>query len=173
MALEGEGIFRDDYFEFSILDASIKEINISPLISEQFWIIGRKNKEIIKYYHNQTKYAVILGYNAEIQILKNNETINYTKKEEKGINYIEIEPIEFEKNQNYTIYLEGNDSPFITIQFFNEPKIFKVDLNNDPLPLYTKQYYCEIDISNYKLNDLILFKVFSSRWPLYRFRSNA
>ena len=166
-------IIRPEYFQFSILDASIEEINISPLISEQISIIGRSNKEIIQYLYNQTKYASILGYNAEIQILKNNETINYVKKEEKWINFIEIEPIEFEKNQNYTIYLEGNDSPFITIQFFNEPKIFKVDLNNDPLPLYTKQYYCEIDISNYKLNDLILFKVFSSRWPLYRFRSNA
>ena len=66
--------------------------------------------------------------------------------------------------------MEGNDSPFIIIQFFNESKIFKVDLNKDPLPLYAKQYYCEIDISNYKLNDLILFKVFSSRWPFYRFR---
>ena len=161
---------RPEYFEFSILDASIEEINISPLISEQFWIIGRKKKEIIQYSHNQTKYAAILGYNAEIQILKNNETINYIKKEEKGINYIEIEPIEFENNQNYTIYLEGNDSPFIIIQFFNESKIFKIDLNKDPLPLYTKQYYCEIDISNYKLNDLILFKMFLSRWSNYRFR---
>ena len=150
MALEGEGIFRDDYFEFSILDASIEEINISPLISEKFWIIGRKNKEIIQYSYNQTIYAAILGYNAEIQILKNNETINYIKKEEKEKNYIEIEPIEFEKNQNYTIYLEGNDSPFIIIQFFKEPKILKVDLNNDPLPLYTTHFYCEIDISNYK-----------------------
>ena len=75
--------------------------------------------------------------------------INYIKKEEKEKNYIEIEPIEFEKNLNYTIYL-GNDSPFIIIQFFKEPKILKVDLNNDPLPLYTTHFYCEIDISNYK-----------------------
>ena len=57
-------IIHPEYFQFSILDALIEEINISPLISEQISIIGRSNKEIIQYLHNQTKYASILGYNA-------------------------------------------------------------------------------------------------------------
>ena len=79
MALKDRYSFNK-YFQFSILDASIGEINISPLISEQFFIIGRKNLEIIQYSHNQIKYVIFSGYKGDIKILKNNETINYKKK---------------------------------------------------------------------------------------------
>ena len=144
------------YIEFNIIDASIDKINISPIISNSFAIQKRKPQEILLYSHTEIKYASFyFGNQAEVKILKNNEIIYYKEKEEST----NIEPIKFEKNKNYTIYFEGNDNPFISIQFFNEPKIFKVDFNNGPIALYCEKSYYEIDISNYKLNDIILFRM--------------
>jgi len=71
--------------------------------------------------------------------------------------------IELEKNQNYTIYFDKNGgfASFI-IQLFNESKIFKHNFQNGPILLYNDKYYFEIDISNYSLNDIILFELYSS-----------
>ena len=145
------------YLEFNIIDESIDKINISPLKSNSFIIQNRKPQEILSYYHNETKYAIIfLNNNKEVKILKNNEVIYYEK------NYVsQVEPIEFEKNNNYTIYLEGNQNSLISIQFFDKPKFYNLDTNNI-IPLYYKKYYFEFDISNYQLNDIILFRLDSS-----------
>ena len=151
--------YNDIYFQFSVIDTSIDKIKISPVISDRFTIIARKSKEIIEYSHNETKYAsFFFSYITKVTILKNNEVI-YDKKE-KEPSY--IDPVEFEKNQNYSIYFEGNGSPLISIQLFNEPKFFKVDLNKGPISLFYRKYYYEIDISNYQLNDIILFKMESA-----------
>ena len=146
------------YSLFSIIDLSNDKINISPLISEYFIFDIRKPIEIFEYFHNETKYAILsFNDNAEVKILKNKETIYYHKKGENAF----IEPIEFEKNQNYTIYFEGNIDPLIKIQFFNEPKFFKIDLKNAPIPLFKSKYYFEFDISDYQINDTILFNMYS------------
>ena len=151
--------YYSTYFQIRIVDASIDEINISPLLSNDFEIYQRRPREIINYAYNETKYAYFFFWNkAEVEILKNNTVIFY-KEKEKSVS--DLESIEFEKNENYTIYFEGNREPFMSIQFFNEPKFFKVDFKNGPIPLYCMKYYYEIDISDYKLNDIILFKMYS------------
>ena len=152
------------YFQFTIIDESTDIINISPLISDRFAFIGRKSKEIIQYLYNETKYAsFFFSYVTSVKIFKNNEVIYDKKKDEPSY----IDPIEFQKNITYTIYFEGNDYPLISIQFFDQPKIFKVDFKNGPISLHYTQYYYEIDISNYLLNDIILFKMDSG--GKYRF----
>ena len=144
------------YFQFTIIDESTEIINISPLLSERFAFIGRKSKEIIQYLYNETKYAsFFFSYVTGVKIFKNNEVIYDKKKDEPSY----IDPIEFEKNVTYIIHFEGNSYPLISIQFFDQPKIFKVDFKKGPISLYYIQYYYEIDISNYLLNDIILFKM--------------
>ena len=160
--------YYSTYFQIRIVDASIDEINISPLLSNDFEIYQRRPKEIINYVYNETKYAYFFfGNKAEVEILKNNTVIFY-KEKEKSI--LDLQSIEFEKNENYTIYFEGNGEPFMSIQFFDEPKFFKVDFKNGPIPLYCKDYYYEIDISDYKLNDIILFKMYSSGQYSFRYQ---
>ena len=144
------------YFQFSVIDTSTDKIKITPVISDRFSIISRKSKEIIEYSHNETKYAsFFFSYSSKVTILKNNEVI-YDKKEKEPSH---IDSVEFEKNQNYSIYLEENGNPLIMIQLFNESKFFKVDPNKGPISLIYRKYYYEIDISNYQLNDIILFKM--------------
>ena len=146
-----------EYFQFTIIDESTDIINISPLKSDSFAFIGRKSKEIIQYLYNETKYvSFFFSYEAGVKIFKNNEVIYDKKKDEPSYK----DTIEFEKNITYIIHFEGNSYPLFSIQFFDQPKIFKVDFKNGPISLYYKQYYYyEIDISNYLLNDIILFKM--------------
>ena len=131
--------------QFNIIDASVDKINISPLISDTFAFLDTKPQEIITYCHNETKYASIyINSDSELKIYKNEE-ITFHKEKNADSN---IEPIEFEKNQNYTIYFEGIKLPLISIQFFNEPKFFKIDPTNGIIPIYSKYNYFEVETKN-------------------------
>ena len=152
---------------FNIIDASVDTINISPLISDRFAFLDTKPQEIFTYCHNETKYASIyVNSNSELKILKNEEIIFH---KEKNVNS-NIDPIEFEKNQNYTIYFEGIELPLISIQFFNEPNFFKIDYTNGIIPIYSIYNYFEVDISQYKLNDVILFKLYSIMFLKFKYQ---
>ena len=140
--------------QFAILDEK-NDIKLSPLLSDSFSIHQRKNKETIFYSYNETKYGLFsFSYKSKVQIYKNDIIIYNNTQQENVFKYA----IEFEKNQNYTIYFEGpSDFPVIILELFNESKIFKHDFNTGPIILYSDIYYFEIDISNYNLNEIILF----------------
>ena len=81
-----------------------------------------------------------------------------------------------EKDENYTIYFNGNDDDnFFSLQLFNETPSFKYDLTNGPIALYYSLFYnFEIDISKYEFNDTILLDFYSyKRYSLkYQYKSN-
>ena len=149
------------YYQFLIIDAEDDIIKLNPSLSNFLSIEQRKNhnQEIFYYIHNETKYRFLLfGTKAKVKIYKNGVIVFNKNSEENKFE----KTIELEKNQNYTIYFDKNGgySSFI-IQFFNESKIFKHNFQNGPLFLYYYKYYFEIDISNYNMNDIILFKLYS------------
>ena len=115
-----------------------------------FQFIKAKIKKKIFYSYNETKYDLFsFSYLSKVQIYKNDIIIYNKTQQENVFRYT----IEFEKNQNYTIYFEGPSAfPVIILQLFNESKIFKHDFNTGPIILYSDIYYFEIDISNYNLN---------------------
>ena len=113
------------YAQFLILDEK-DDIKLSPLLSNSFSIHQRKNKETIFYKYNETKYGLFtFNYKSKIQIYKNDIIIYNKTQQEDAIKYT----IEFEKNQNYTIFFEGpSNFPVIRLQLFNESKILNTIL---------------------------------------------
>ena len=146
-------------FIFNIIDADIDIINLTPKLSDFFSFHKRKKdkEEIITYFNNETKYGLFTFCEyATIKILKNNELFYQNKR------YETKKELLLEKNSNYTIHFNSPNRNFFTLQLFNEPFDFKYDFKNGPIALYYSNYhYLEIDISEYKLNDIILFSFFS------------
>ena len=153
--------------QFNIIDASVDKINISPLISDTIAFLDTKPQEIFTYCHNETKYtSIYINTESELKIYKNEEIVFHKEKKADS----NIDPIEFEKNQNYTIYFEGIQLQLISFQFFNEPKFFKIDHSNGIIPIYSRYNYFEVDISQYKLNDVILFKLNSRNHFIFKYQ---
>ena len=166
MALTNNNILSS-YILFNIIDASVDKINISPLISDRFIFLDTKPQEIFTYCHNETKYASIyIGSHSELKIFKNEEMI-FNKDKNADFN---IAPIEFEKNQNYTIYFEAIELLLISIQLSNDPKFFKIDNTNAIMPIFSKDNYYEVDISQYKLNDVILLRLYSIMFLKFKYQ---
>lgn len=161
-------IYSSSIAQFYIIDELKEEINLLPSLSDYFIIYQNSPPKTIFYSHNETKYAsLFISYQANVKIFKNNEII-YNKTE----NEISIQDtIEFQKNQNYTIYFYGKGFPLINIQLFNEPKIFKYNFEkNGPLFLFKREYYLEINISSFQLNEIMLFKFYISGLGNYAFK---
>ena len=143
-------------YQIVILNKEEDTINISPTLSDHYSFSQALNMERKYYYsHNETKYVLICSrYDGKIKIIENDNIIYENKTE-----YIS-KVIEFKKDINYTIiYNLTKYSSLINFQFFNEPQFFKHDFNNGPLIVYqnNKNYYYEIDISNYKIGENIVF----------------
>ena len=167
-----EPFYDPIYAQFSIID-STNDIKISPLLSDSFIFHQRKEKEVIFYSYNETKYGLfVFDYYTKVQIFKNDIIIyNKEKTEDNYKEYL----CEFEKNQNYTIYFENNKDFIFTLQLFNESNIFKHDFKTGPILFYKSMYYYEIDISNYKVNDIILFQFHTDMGEYtfnYQYKSN-
>ena len=153
--------------QFSIIDELKDKINLIPSLSDFFMIYQNNPPKTLFYSHNETKYAsLFFSYKSNVQILKNDKIIYNKTENENSI----LEIIEFEKNQNYTIYFDGKGFPLINIQLFNEPKIFKHDFENGPIFLFNTKYYFEINISNFEFNEIILFKFYSTGASTYTFQ---
>ena len=159
------------YFSSTIVNFLIAEekdkINLDPSLSNSFIIYQTNPPKTIFYSHNETKYcSLFFSYKSNIQVFKNDEII-YNKIENKDSIQ---DTIEFEKNQNYTIYFDGKEYPLINIQFFNEPKIFKHNFEEGPILLFKRKYYFEINISRFQLDDIILFKFYANDFSNYAFK---
>jgi hypothetical protein len=157
-------------FIFNIIDADIDIINLSPELSDFFSFYKRRKdkEEIIKYFNNETKYGLFtLSEYAKVQIFKNNKLIY------KNQDYENKKELLLEKNSNYTIHFNStrNEDNFFILQLFNEPFDYKYDFKKGPIALYySNNYYLEIDISEYKLDDIILFSFFSPHKYSFRYQ---
>ena len=148
------------------MDADIGNIPLSPQLSDFFSFHKRKDKEeIILYSFNETKYGLFsFSTKAQVKIFKNNELFYNKEDEPKKV-------LLLEKNENYTIYFNSENQNFFSLQLFNEPPDFKYDYKSGPIALYySTYYYLEIDISEYKLDDIILFSFFSSQSCAFRYQ---
>ena len=160
------------FFQFVIIDADIGTINIPNYRSNYFSILPRENhnKEIIYYSNDETKYGLFnIGDRAKVQIFKNDKIIYNKTIEEKPIK----NTIELEKNQNYTIIFDNSENKkyeAFTIHLFNEPEIFKPNFENGPLILNNNKYIFEIDISNYSLDNIILFVCYSKSVYYFKYQ---
>ena len=178
MLLEKERYFFEHFptlsgLQLTIIDSQKNIIQLTPELSDIFSFHQRNknHQEIIFYSHNKSKYGLFsFNPSAKVQIYKNNSII-YDKREEDYKKEMWLE-----KDENYTIYLNGNISTnFFSLQLFNEPPSFKYDLTNGPIALYYSPFYnFEIDISKYELNDTILLDIFSYRsYSLkYQYKNN-
>ena len=147
----------------SLID-STNDIKLSPLLSYSLFKIQRKNKESIFYSYNETKYGFLtFDIFSTVQIFKNDILIKEMEYDEKKKAGYSSYFCKFEKNQNYTIYFYNSRNllkNLITLQLFNESNFFKHDFKTEPMLFYKNIDYCyEIDISNYKINDIILFQL--------------
>ena len=168
---DSKTIMNSFFAQLTIIDADKDIINISPSLSQHFSFYLFEKEEIQLFYnHNETKSVLFsIGNNAKLKILKNDEII-YDKKEK------ELEPlpytIKFEKDINYTIFYNKNESidNSISIQFFEEEKFIKYNPLNGPMTLYKSRYYFEIDISKYEVNQYILFQIYSDGEYTFRYQ---
>ena len=144
-------------YQIVILNEETDIINLSPSLSDHYSFSQLPNKERkFLYSHHETKYALISSENdGKIRIIENDNLIY----ENENIYISKV--IEFKKNSNYTILYNNlpKYSSLINFQFFNEQKYLKHDFNNGPLIVYQNNdnFYFEIDISNYKIGDNIIF----------------
>ena len=153
-------------FIVNVIDADIGNITLSPELSDFFSFHKRKDKEeIILYSFNETKYGLFsFSTKAQVKIFKNNELFYNKEDEPKKV-------LLLEKNENYTIYFNSENQNFFSLQLFNEPPDFKYDYKSGPIALYySTYYYLEIDISEYKLDDIILFSFFTSESCAFRYQ---
>ena len=139
-----------------ILDEKINMINISPLLSDHFSF--EQIEDNIKgyfYSYNETKYVLISNeYNGKIKVIENDNNIIF-----ENLTYFS-DVFEFKKHNNYTIIYEPEYySSLISFQFYDDPKYFKHDFKKGQIILYedNHNYFFDIDISDYKVGDNIVF----------------
>ena len=158
------------YYQISIVNEETKSFNLSPILSQYYTLVPReKNKgENFYYSFNETKYALI-DYEGYLKIEENGKTIDINNK---------LNLFEFKKGLNYSIYYKS-DSP-IHFQFYNkdeyENNFFKYNIENFPIILYgiNKKYFIEINISNYKIGEYILFQTYDkASWHIkYQYKND-
>ena len=137
------------YFLISIVNEGSNMINLSPLLSDYYTIIPRKENEVenLVYSFNETRFALIKCENINITLKENDSIIfeNKTGSIEKTFT--------FKKDQKYNIYY--NSSFPIHIYFYeNETLFYKHNADKGPLALFhykLNDYTFEIDISNYEI----------------------
>jgi len=138
------------YFEILVLKEEAN-INLSPLLSDHYKIYPRKKEDNLFFSFNCTMFAYLRGS----YIIKENEIIIIDARIYS--NYIDV--YEFKKDKKYNITFLSE----ITIYFYAQSQFFKFDISKLPIIIYPeftriKKYILEIDITNYKLDEYILFK---------------
>ena len=146
------------YFLISIINEGSNMINLSPLLSDYYTIIPRKENEVenLFYSFNETRFALIKCENINIT-LKENDIIIFENKAGS------IEKIfTFKKDQKYNIYY---NSPFSIHIYFseNENLFYKYNADKGPIAFFHyifKNYTFEIDISNYEIGEYFVIHMF-------------
>ena len=159
-------IAKQNYLQISIFNDETNIFNLSPSLSLYYTLFPRnKNKtETFYYCFNETKYALI-NYDGLLEI-----------KEDGKIIYNNNSNIfEFKKDLEYYIYYRS-DSP-IYIHFYNESTFFKYNKEDFPMILYGKdnEYRFEINISDYKVGEYIIFKTYGiTNWYIkYQYKNDS
>ena len=148
------------YLEITFINEDTKTINISPLLFDYFSISPRKIDTIENFFYcfNETKYAFI-QFNEGNLIIKENDNIIYENETR-----IFQKIFEFKKDQKYNIYYNSSSASAIHIQFYNESKFFKHDINKRPIILLGQlDFYLEIDISEYEIGEYMIFETYDSQ----------
>ena len=152
-------------YRFLILNEINDIIQLNPSLSKEynfFQISENPMKFIYKYEEDKIVLIRLIG-KLKLKFFENNILIyNHDIKEEyKVLNKI------FRKDLEYNIIFEDySNSTYnratINIQFFDEYDFIKPDLKQNSLLLYNMyEYFIEVDISDYKLEENIIFLLFS------------
>ena len=165
-------------FELTIINEDDNILNISPLLSNYYSFSQRtKKEEIFYYFSNERKYAyIIFNQHSKLKIIENDNIIYDNETE----NF--FEKYEFKEKTNYTIIYQLTEFvPYdqkihpINFQFYDEPKYFKHDFKKEPAVIYSTKnisYYFDIDISDYKLGENVVFFLTGNNYNIgYRFKN--
>ena len=146
------------YFLISIVNEGSNMINLSPLLSDYYTIIPRKENEVenLVYSFNETRFALIKCQNISITLKENDSTIFENKD-----GSIE-KTFTFKKDQKYNIYY--NSSYNIHIYFYeNENLFYKYNADKEPIIFFhykLNDYTFEIDISSYEIGEYFAIRLF-------------
>ena len=140
------------FYQISIVNEETNIFNLSQLLSPYYFLFPRESnkKESFYFSFNETKYALIT-FDGFIKIKENEEIIYNDNKSN---------VFEFKKDLKYYINYTSNSPIFI--QFYNESTYFKYNKKDFPIILYghNKEYFVEIDISDYEIGEYILLHTF-------------
>ena len=167
------------FIQITIFTDETNIFNLSPLLSLDYTLFPRNNKEECFYYSfNESKYALI-DYNGLLTIEENGQIIS---------DYDKTNIILFKKNMEYKIYYKASPiepptwsykptkSPAIHFHFYNEKSFFKYNKEDFPIMLfgYENESYFEINISDYKVGQYILLESFYGKsWNIkYQYKND-
>ena len=147
------------YYQFSFSDDILDTIDISTLFLKSRYLsfLKRTTKdEKYLYSFNEDKY-ILISFNKEANLSvvdDNNQTI-YEVKTDRYMTKL----LEFKRDQTYIINYNAKTNSTINFQIYNESDLFKHDFNDGLIFLsgINYDYFFEIDISNYKKGEYILF----------------
>jgi len=165
------------FIQITIFNDETNIFNLSPLLSLDYILFPRSNKEECFYYSfNESKYALI-DYNGLLRIEQNGQIISNNDK---------MNIILFEKDKEYKIYYKAIEpptwsykpekSPAIHFHFYNEKSFFKYNKEDFPIMLFGKdnELYFEINISDYKVGEYILLEsLYGKNWYIkYQYKND-
>ena len=148
-------------FKFFIFDDKNVSFYMNPAISNEYIFFSPENKlKNLIYNYTENKVALIDldGKNMQLEITENNTLIyNHCHNLER-----KVLKLLFRQNYEYNIFVKDiQPDSSIYFQFFNDSEYIKYDFTQSSLLLYEDyEYYIEVDISNYKLGEDILFLLF-------------
>ena len=168
-----------DLYKILIINED-ETINLSPLTNSISFIQRIKNKEErFNYYYNESKKVLISFYQySKIKIIMNDSSI--ICKEETFSDFFKV--YEFKENTHYTIFFNVSSDFYlisnsqINFQFYDNEQFFKHDFKKEPAIIYSNNlinYYFDIDISDYKLGENIIFYISGDEHSIgYQFNIN-